>query len=328
MDYLYDENGMLYGFIYNGAKYFYIRDTMQNILSIIDASGACIVQYNYSAYGECISVTGAMAGTVGEVNSFRYKGYYFDRETGFFYCKSRYYLPEWKRWLNSDNYTMLEMADVNKLNLFSYCANNPITNVDENGFKFFRIGTALDFAVTAVAAVAAIAVGTIVGAVVGTAVAAAEILPQFGKMPLRDALNAGYVAGCSAGVPSAFVSGIATFGAINNGVNAIYYNCFSDGESDLTTTSYHDRYLNRWERLDYTKDNSEEDSFNFNAWRYYSEYNLHMYGWGLLGWAHEKGYGIISDWAGSAEKADIVAGEKDKDWYVNVGTIILGILGL
>ena len=70
VDYLYDENGMLYGFIHNNAKYFYIRDTLKNILGIIDANGTCVVHYNYSAYGECIAVTGAMASTVGEVNSF------------------------------------------------------------------------------------------------------------------------------------------------------------------------------------------------------------------------------------------------------------------
>ena len=127
---------------------------------------------------------------------------------------------------------------------------------------------------------------------------------------------------------SAFVSGIATFGAINNGVNAIYYNCFSDGESDLTTTSYHDRYLNRWERLDYTKKNSKEDSFNFNAWRYYSEYNLHMYGWGLFGWAHEKGYGIISKLAGHLEVAEVEPDKMDGRPEVDIPTILLGILGL
>ena len=329
MDYLYDENGMLYGFIHNNAKYFYIRDTLKNILGIIDANGTCVVHYNYSAYGECIAVTGAMASTVGEVNSFRYKGYYLDRETGFFYCKSRYYLPEWQRWLNSDNYTMLEMTDVNQLNLFSYCANNPVTNVDENGFKFLRlIGTVLDFAVTAVAAVAAFAVGTIIGTVVGTIVAAAVTLKQATKMPLSAAINVGKAAGFGAGAASALVSGVAIFGAINNGVNAIYYNCFSDAESDLTTTSYNDRYLNRWERLDYTKYNSKEDSFNFNAWRYYSEYNLHMYGWGLLGWAHKKGIYKISKWAGQFQVAELNSDTMDGRPEVDIPTILLGILGL
>lgn len=138
MEYLYDENCMLYGFFYNGAKYFYIRDTMQNILGIIDADGTAVVQYNYSAYGECISVTGDMAGTVGEVNSFRYKGYYFDRETGFFYCKSRYYLPEWQRWLNSDDPSYLALNSVKRVNLFVYCGNNPITHIDYSG-TFWKI---------------------------------------------------------------------------------------------------------------------------------------------------------------------------------------------
>ena len=165
MDYLYDENGMLYGFFYNGAKYFYIRDTMQNILGIIDSSGACVVQYNYSAYGECISVTGDMAGTVGEVNSFRYKGYYFDRETGFFYCKSRYYLPEWKRWLNSDSPAFLT-KDIRSLNLLAYCTNDPCNNIDSSG-QFPR----LIWLITPVK-VKAFIIATVVTAVVVAAVAA------------------------------------------------------------------------------------------------------------------------------------------------------------
>lgn len=155
MDYLYDENGMLYGFFYNGAKYFYIRDTMQNILGIIDADGTAVVQYNYSAYGECISVTGDMAGTVGEVNSFRYKGYYFDRETGFFYCKSRYYLPEWKRWLNSDDPKLLDPSSNNKMNLYCYCENDPINYFDPEGTSLLAICIIL----AAAAVIGAVAAG-------------------------------------------------------------------------------------------------------------------------------------------------------------------------
>ena len=133
VDYLYDEYGKLYGFVYNNDKYFYIRDSLLNIIGIINSSGEEVVKYDYSAYGVCNSITGSMASTVGAINSFRYKGYYLDSETGFFYCKSRFYLPEWCRWLNADDASALHLSNGNKMNLFAYCKNNPVMYVDSNG---------------------------------------------------------------------------------------------------------------------------------------------------------------------------------------------------
>ena len=36
-------------------------------------------------------------------NPFRYRGYYYDTQTGFYYLQSRYYNPEWGRFLNADD---------------------------------------------------------------------------------------------------------------------------------------------------------------------------------------------------------------------------------
>ena len=63
----------------------------------------------------------------------RYKGYYFDEETGFYYCKSRYYVPEWCRWLNADSPAYLKPYSATGNNLFAYCENNPVMYVDESG---------------------------------------------------------------------------------------------------------------------------------------------------------------------------------------------------
>ena len=94
-DFLYDENGNLFGFIHNRTeKYFYIRDILQNILGIINSSGNIVVKYIYDAYGKLLSTTGTLASTIGIYNPFKYKGYYYDVETQLFYCNSRYYSPE------------------------------------------------------------------------------------------------------------------------------------------------------------------------------------------------------------------------------------------
>ena len=54
-------------------------------------------------------------------------------ETSMYYCKTRYYVPEWCRWLNGDSIEYLKADNVNGMNLFSYCQNNPVTYVYEKG---------------------------------------------------------------------------------------------------------------------------------------------------------------------------------------------------
>lgn len=125
---------------------------------------------------------------------------------------------------------------------------------------------------------------------------------------------------------------VSTFGAINNAVDATYYNYISDGKSDIDESgersAYVEKYVDRWERLDYTKQETKSSYYNANAWRYHSEYSVHMYGWYATGWAKGKNIPIISAWALNFEKLDINQCSWDKRGYVNVGIAIWGVLGL
>ena len=140
LDYLYDENGMLYGFIYDNEKYFYIRDTLQNILGIVDAKGNAIVHYDYTAYGECKAITGSKKDTIGVINSFRYKGYYFDEETEFFYCNARYYVSCWCRFVNFDTPNCLNLNSTDNVNLYAYCSGDAVNRCDPNGYSWKSVG--------------------------------------------------------------------------------------------------------------------------------------------------------------------------------------------
>ena len=81
--FLYDESGTKYGFTYNGATYYYNQNLQGDVIGIFDSTGTEVVQYAYDEWGKLLSVTGQLASTVGQINPIRYRGYYYDNETGF-----------------------------------------------------------------------------------------------------------------------------------------------------------------------------------------------------------------------------------------------------
>ena len=66
------------------------------------------------------------------MNPFRYRGYYYDAETGFYYLQSRYYNPAWGRFLNADAY-ISSTGTLIGFNMYTYCENDPINYYDPNG---------------------------------------------------------------------------------------------------------------------------------------------------------------------------------------------------
>ena len=131
--YTYDANGKLISMNLNGTEYFYIRNGQNDIIGLFDSTGTQVVTYTYNTWGKLISITGSLASTVGVKNPYRYRGYRYDTETGFYYCQSRYYNPEWGRWLNADDIDNGQMGVLLSCNLFAYCYNNPVNMVDSDG---------------------------------------------------------------------------------------------------------------------------------------------------------------------------------------------------
>ena len=139
--YLYDGSGQLMAIRYKGADYYYIRDGLMSITGLVDASGGAVVNYRYDSWGKLISITGSMAGTLGKDNPYRYKGYYYDDETGMYYLKSRYYQPEICRFISADTIEVLDcQGDLNDKNLYAYCDNNPVMRVDTGGQIWITLG--------------------------------------------------------------------------------------------------------------------------------------------------------------------------------------------
>ena len=100
----------------------------------LDSTGATVVKYKYDAWGNSLTVVSDVsANDIAELNPFRYRGYYFDTETGLYFLKTRYYDPEIGRFLTIDDISYLDPDSINGLNLYAYCGNNPVMNVDPNG---------------------------------------------------------------------------------------------------------------------------------------------------------------------------------------------------
>ena len=81
-----------------------------------------------------------------------YRGYNYDFTTGLYYLQSRYYNPEWGRFLNCDDTAILlaTQGETHNANLFAYCANNPVNRVDYNGQYSTDLTTSVNAEIVAV----------------------------------------------------------------------------------------------------------------------------------------------------------------------------------
>jgi len=127
------------GFNYNNDTYYYIKNAQRDILGILDSNYNQVATYEYDSWGNILSikdnngndVTNDMA-HIGNINPFRYRSYYYDTETRLYYLNSRYYNPEWGRFLNADGIIGAN-KDILGYNLFAYTSNDFINKVDSNG---------------------------------------------------------------------------------------------------------------------------------------------------------------------------------------------------
>ena len=142
--YSYDANGILYNVRYTltdgGTEYsyYYTHNSRGDIIGIYNGAGELKAHYEYDAWGNVISITDNNGNAItnpnhiGNLNPFRYRGYYYDTESGFYYLMSRYYDPVTHRFINADGYFQ-SGGSILDANTFAYCRNNPIMNSDCTG---------------------------------------------------------------------------------------------------------------------------------------------------------------------------------------------------
>ncbi len=148
--FMYDNNGDIFGFIDGGTEYYYVKNAQNDVTAIASADGTIIANYYYDSWGQITEVTGNTE--IAEINPIRYRSYYYDSETEWYFLNSRYYSPELCRFISGDSQIN---DDTLGNNLFSYCGNNPINRADKQGEGWWIVAGA------AIGAVASFA-GTVI----------------------------------------------------------------------------------------------------------------------------------------------------------------------
>ena len=188
----------LKGFRYNDIEYIYKRNIQGDIIQIINGAGDVVAKYIYDAWGnhKVLNPDGTENTNptfIGNINPFRYRGYYFDSETSLYYLNSRYYDSEVGRFISPDSIDYLDPESINGLNLYCYCINNPISYYDPSGHS----------AILAALLVGAI-VGGVIGGVYGGLTAAAN--DQNVLAGVLIGIGAGALMGAGAGVASLYLA--------------------------------------------------------------------------------------------------------------------------
>ena len=142
--YLYDENGSPIGMKYRTRTYaqgvfdtfFFEKNLQGDVIGVYDSTGTKLITYTYDAWGNfrttyATSGSGALGKAVR--NPFRYRGYYYDGDTGWYYLQTRYYNPVWGRFINADSVIAGVSGSIQGYNMFAYCFNNSVNMSDSSG---------------------------------------------------------------------------------------------------------------------------------------------------------------------------------------------------
>jgi RHS repeat-associated protein len=132
---------MLVSMNLDGVEYYYIRNAQVDIIGLFDKDDNQLASYTYNSWGTLFSIRDQNGvditndkTSVGYKNPYRYRGYRYDGDTGLYYLQSRYYNPQWGRFINSDELNYLGASGtILGNNLLAYCENNPVNMVDHDG---------------------------------------------------------------------------------------------------------------------------------------------------------------------------------------------------
>ena len=121
MTFSYDADGTLFSMNCDGKDYYYILNPTGDVIALVDTGWNTVVSYAYDSWGNVTAIEGNQ--DLGKKNPLRYRGYYWDEETGLYYLASRYYDPEVGRFINADDINVpgMNLTVSSNKNLYAYC---------------------------------------------------------------------------------------------------------------------------------------------------------------------------------------------------------------
>ena len=152
LDYSYTPGGAILSVRYKanandtGTYYYYALNSRGDVVGLYDSTGALYAKYTYDVWGNPVSVTNASGveitspSDIANIQPLRYRSYYYDTDTGFYYLQSRYYDPVTHRFINADGMVSTGTG-VMGYNMFAYCNNNPVNRIDPSGQFWKQLGT-------------------------------------------------------------------------------------------------------------------------------------------------------------------------------------------
>lgn len=234
VDYLYDNEDKVCGMICGGAAYYFMKNLQDDIIAITNAAGNVIARYTYDAWGAhtvqgvavmsgAYCTTAAFGEEIAQKNLFRYRSYVWDDDLRMYYLQSRYYDPQTGRFINADTAGVLgvECFIPGNLNLFAYCANNPIIYYDPTGKGYL-----LTFGII-----------TLAGAIIGGIIGAALSYGTYQRVKWKYVV-AGAALGAVVGAATAFAVkaiGVSCSGMVSRGL----YKSLSQGVNFTQTALRH-----------------------------------------------------------------------------------------
>ena len=142
LEFVYGDGNQPFAVIYNDGStstlYYYVLNAQGDVAAILNSSGKLAASYDYDAWGNCTVYDSSAKvltdpTSIANLNPLRYRGYYYDAETGFYYLQSRYYDPAICRFINADTFATTDANGFLSANMFAYCENNPIRYSDPTG---------------------------------------------------------------------------------------------------------------------------------------------------------------------------------------------------
>ena len=150
---LYGEDNAPMGFSIEDATdyliYYYVKNQQGDVEKVVNENGETLLEYSYDAWGKMhfqvpadITMENRLLAIPAYLyNPCTYRGYYYDQESGLYYLQSRYYSPEWGRFISADETDMMLVQPeyILSTNLFAYCNNDPVNYTDQTGYAAANI---------------------------------------------------------------------------------------------------------------------------------------------------------------------------------------------